>query len=202
MGMFADRMSSVQVSATLKVAAEAERLRRAGHSVVDFSAGEPDFPTPEHVKDAAKAAIDANFTRYTAAAGIPELREAICARYKRDYGVDITAAEVLLTVGGKQALFNTALALYNPGDEVITHAPYWPTIPEQVKLVGAVPVIVQTSSEDGFRVSAEAILGKITPKTKAIILNSPSNPTGALIEESVVATIADEAAAQRRRRLS
>jgi aspartate aminotransferase len=186
-------MSSVQVSATLKVAAEAERLRRAGHSVVDFSAGEPDFPTPEHVKDAAKAAIDANFTRYTAAAGIPELREAICARYKRQYGVEITAAEVLLTVGGKQALFNTALALYNPGDEVITHAPYWPTIPEQVKL-GAVPVIVQTGSEDGFRVSAEAILGKITPKTKAIILNSPSNPTGALIEESVVATIADEAA--------
>jgi aspartate aminotransferase len=194
MGMFADRMSSVQVSATLKVAAEAERLRRAGHSVVDFSAGEPDFPTPEHVKEAAKAAIDANFTRYTAAAGIPELREAICGRYKRDYGVDVTAAEVLLTFGGKQALFNTALALFNPGDEVITHAPYWPTIPEQVKLVGAVPVIVQTSSEDGFGVSAEAILGKITPKTKAILLNTPSNPTGALIEESVVAAIADEAA--------
>jgi aspartate aminotransferase len=187
-------MSSVQVSATLKVAAEAERLRRAGHSVVDFSAGEPDFPTPEHVKAAAKAAIDANFTRYTAAAGIPELREAICGRYKRDYGVDVTAAEVLLTFGGKQALFNTALALFNPGDEVITHAPYWPTIPEQVKLVGAVPVIVQTSSENGFSVSAEAILGKITPKTKAIILNTPSNPTGALIEESVVAAIADEAA--------
>jgi aspartate aminotransferase len=194
MGMFADRMSSVQVSATLKVAAEAERLRRAGHSVVDFSAGEPDFPTPEHVKAAAKAAIDANFTRYTAAAGIPELREAICARYKRDYGVDITSAEVLFTVGGKQALFNTALGLFNPGDEVITHAPYWPTIPEQVKLVGAEPVIVQTRSEDGFRVTAEAMLGRITPKTKAILLNSPSNPTGALIEESAVAAIADEAA--------
>jgi aspartate aminotransferase len=194
MGMYADRMSSVQVSATLKVAAEAERLRRAGHSVVDFSAGEPDFPTPEHVKAAAKASIDANFTRYTAAAGIPELREAICARYKRDYDVDVTAAEVLLTVGGKQALFNTALALFNPGDEVITHAPYWPTIPEQVKLVGAVPVIVQTNSADGFRVSAEAIIGAITPKTKAIILNSPSNPTGALIEEGAVSAIAEEAA--------
>jgi aspartate aminotransferase len=194
MGMFADRMSTVQVSATLKVAAEAERLRRAGHSVVDFSAGEPDFPTPEHVKAAAKDAIDANFTRYTAAAGIPELREAICARYKRDYGVDITPAEVLVTVGGKQALFNTALGLFNPGDEVITHAPYWPTIPEQVKLVGAQPVIVSTSSTDGFRITADAILSKVTPKTKAIILNSPSNPTGALIEESVVATIADEAA--------
>jgi aspartate aminotransferase len=108
--------------------------------------------------------------------------------------VDITAAEVLLTVGGKQALFNTALALYNPGDEVITHAPYWPTIPEQVKLVGAEPVIVSTSSTDGFRITADAILSKVTPKTKAIILNSPSNPTGALIEESVVASIAQEAA--------
>jgi len=194
MGMFADRMSQVSVSATLKVAAEAERLRRAGHSVVDFSAGEPDFPTPEHVKAAGKAAIDANFTRYTAAAGIPELREAICGRYKRDYGVDITAAEVLLTVGGKQALFNTALALFNPGDEVITHAPYWPTIPEQVKLVGAIPVIVPTSSTDGFRVSAEAVIAAITPKTKAIILNSPGNPTGALIDEPVVAAIAEEAA--------
>src|SRR4029079_3403284 len=113
MGMFADRMASVQVAAPRKVAAEAERLRRAGHSVVDFSAGEPDFPTPEHVKDAAKAAIDANFTRYTAAAGIPELREAICARYKRDYGVDITAAEVLLTVGGKQGIFTTPNGLDN-----------------------------------------------------------------------------------------
>ena len=123
--------------------------------MVDFSAGEPDFPTPEHVKAAGKAAIDANFTRYTVAPGIPELREAICARYKTDYGIDITPAEVLMTVGGKQALFNTALALFDPGDEVITHAPYWPTIPEQVKLVGAMPVIVPTSSEDGFAVHAD-----------------------------------------------
>ena len=195
MGMFADRMSSVQASATLKVAAEAERLRRAGHSVVDFSAGEPDFPTPEHVKDAAKAAIDANFTRYTAAPGIPELREAICARYKRDYGVDITPAEVLITVGGKQALFNTALALFDPGDEVITHAPYWPTIPEQVKLVGRraghrADAVRATAS----RCTPTAIIAAITPKTKAIIINSPCNPTGALIDESGVATIADAAA--------
>ena len=194
MGTFADRMSQVSVSATLKVAAEAERLRRAGHNVVDFSAGEPDFPTPEHVKEAAKAAIDANFTRYTAAAGMPELREAICARYKTDYGVDITPAEVLMTVGGKQALFNSALALVNPGDEVVTHAPYWPTIPEQVKLVGGVPIIVQTKSDEGFAVRAEAIIAAMTPRTKAVILNSPANPTGALIEESTVAAIAEEAA--------
>jgi aspartate aminotransferase len=189
-------MSGVSASATLRVAAEAERLRRAGHNVVDFSAGEPDFPTPEHVKAAGKAAIDANFTRYTVAAGIPELREAICARYKRDYGIDVTPAETLVTVGGKQALFNAALALFDPGDEVITHAPYWPTIPEQVKLVSARPVIVQTRAEEGFAVHADAIIGAITPRTKGIIVNSPCNPTGALVDESTVASIADAAAKQ------
>jgi aspartate aminotransferase len=192
--MFAQRLAQVSASATLKVAAEAERLRRAGFNVVDFSAGEPDFPTPEHVKNAGKAAIDANFTRYTVAPGIPELRDAVCQRYRHDYGVEITAAEVLMTVGGKQALFNAALALIDPGDEVITHAPYWPTIPEQVKLVGGKPVIVQTRSEDGFTLHADAVLAAITPKTKAIILNSPANPTGALVEEGTVAAIADAAA--------
>jgi len=191
--MFAQRLAQVSASATLKVAAEAERLRRAGVNVVDFSAGEPDFPTPEHVKAAGKAAIDANFTRYTAAAGIPELREAICARYKRDYGIDVTAAEVLVTAGGKQALFNSALALFDPGDEVITHAPYWPTIPEQVKLVGATPVIVPTRSTDGFSVHADAMIAAITPRTKAIIINSPCNPTGAPVDEATVAAITDAA---------
>jgi aspartate aminotransferase len=192
--MFAQRLAQVSASATLKAAAEAERLRRAGHKVVDFTAGEPDFPTPEHVKAAGKAAIDANFTRYTAAAGIPELREAICKRYKGQYGVDITAAEVLLTAGGKQALFNAALALFDPGDEVITHAPYWPTIPEQVKLVGAKPVIVQTSADEGFAVHADAVIAAMTPKTKAIIINSPCNPTGGLVDEATMAPIVDAAA--------
>jgi aspartate aminotransferase len=194
MSTFAARMASVQPSATLKVAAEAERLRRAGHPVVDFSAGEPDFPTPEHVKEAGKAAIDANFTRYTVVAGIPELREAVCKRYKTDYGIDITPTEVLCTVGGKQALFNTAMALFNEGDEVITHAPFWPTIPEQVKLVGAVPVIIQTKAEDAFAVHAEAVINAITPRTKAIILNSPGNPTGGLIPEATVRRIGEVAA--------
>jgi aspartate aminotransferase len=194
MSTFAARMASVQPSATLKVAAEAERLRRAGHPVVDFSAGEPDFPTPEHVKEAGKAAIDANFTRYTVVAGIPELREAVCKRYKTDYGIDITPTEVLCTVGGKQALFNTAMALFNEGDEVITHAPFWPTIPEQVKLVGAVPVIIQTKAEDAFAVHAEAVINAITPRTKAIILNSPGNPTGGLIPEPTVRRIGEVAA--------
>jgi len=192
--MFAERLAQVSESATMKVAAEAERLRRAGHDVVDFSVGEPDFPTPEHIKAAAKDALDKNFTRYTAVAGIPELREAICARYKADYGIGVTPAEVLMTFGGKQALFNTALALLNKGDEVITHAPFWPTIPEQVKLVEATPIIVPTTWQDSFAVHADKVLAAITPKTKAIILNSPGNPTGALIDESAVAAIADTAA--------
>ena len=192
--MFAERLAQVSESATMKVAAEAERLRRAGHDVVDFSVGEPDFPTPEHIKTAAKDALDKNFTRYTAVAGIPELREAICVRYKADYGISVTPAEVLMTFGGKQALFNTALALLNKSDEVITHAPFWPTIPEQVKLVEATPVIVHTSWEDSFAVHADKVLAAITPKTKAIILNTPNNPTGALIDEAAVAAIADAAA--------
>ena len=192
--MFAERLAQVSESATMKVAAEAERLRRAGHDVVDFSVGEPDFPTPEHIKAAAKDALDKNFTRYTAVAGIPELREAICARYKEDYGIGVTPAEVLMTFGGKQALFNAALALLNKGDEVITHAPFWPTIPEQVKLVEATPVIVHTDWQDSFAVHADKVLAAVTPKTKAIILNTPNNPTGALIDETAAAAIADAAA--------
>jgi aspartate aminotransferase len=192
--MFAQRLAQVAPSATLKAAAEAERLRRAGHKVIDFTAGEPDFPTPGHVKAAGKAAIDANFTRYTPAAGIPELREAICARYKGQYGVDITPAEVLLTAGGKQALFNAALALFDDGDEVITHAPYWPTIPEQVKLVGAKPVIVQTRADEGFALHPDAVIAAITPKTKAIIVNSPCNPTGGLVDEATLTPIVEAAA--------
>src|SRR5919106_1258330 len=171
--MFAQRLAQVAPSATLKAAAEAERLRRAGHKVIDFTAGGPPIPPPGHLHAAGTAATIANFTRYTPAAGIPELREAICVRYKNQYGADITAAEVLLTAGGKQALFNAALALFNEGDEVITHAPYWPTIPEQVKLVSARPVIVQTRAEDGFAIRSAPILNAITARTRGIIINSP-----------------------------
>jgi aspartate aminotransferase len=192
----AQRLANVTGSATMKVAAEADRLKRAGHQIVDFGAGEPDFPTPQHVKDAAKAAIDANFSRYTNAMGIPELREAVAAQYTRDYGIDVTMAEVVLTNGGKQALFNTALALFNPGDEVITHAPYWPTIPEQIKIAQATPVIVQTKPDDGFTVHPEKIVAAITPKTKAIIVNSPCNPTGSLTDVAAMTPIVDAAAAR------
>jgi aspartate aminotransferase len=194
--MLADRLSRIAASATLAVAAEADRLRRAGVDVVDLGAGEPDFDTPAHVKAAAIAAINANFTRYTPAVGILELREAVCTRYRDDYGVQIPASEVMITAGGKQSLFNTALVLFNPDDDIVTHAPCWPTIPEQIKLAGARPVLVRTRSEDGFTLHAADVIAALTPRTKAIILNSPANPTGALIGEDTVRAIADAAAAR------
>jgi aspartate aminotransferase len=195
--MLADRLSNITGSATLAVAAEADRLRRAGVDVVDFGAGEPDFNTPEHVKAAGIEAIRANFTRYTPAAGILELRQAVCGRYRADYDVDITPAEVLITAGGKQSLFNVALALLNPGDEVITHTPCWPTIPEQIKLAGAKPVMVRTYSDEGFAIDPEKVISAINARTKAIILNSPANPTGALISEAATRAIVDAAAQHR-----
>lgn len=191
---FAARMRQVAPSATLKVTAEADRMRRRGIDVVDLGAGEPDFPTPEHVKAAAHQALDQNFTKYTPSAGIAELRQAICQRYQLDCGVGFKPEEVIVTAGGKQALYNTALVLFDHGDEVVTHAPYWPTIPEQIKLAGAEPVIVQTSPEDAFAIHAEAMIAAITPRTKAILINSPSNPAGALISEEGLAAVATEAA--------
>jgi aspartate aminotransferase len=194
--MLADRLKNVTGSATLKVAAEADRLRRAGVDVIDLGAGEPDFDTPQHVKEAGIEAIRQNFTRYTPAAGVQELRQAVCARYRTDYGVDTTPAEVLITAGGKQSLFNAAVALFDPGDQVITHAPCWPTIPEQIKLLGATPLLVRTHPEDGFTLHADSVISAITPRTKAIVLNSPTNPTGGLISEETAAEIADAASAR------
>jgi aspartate aminotransferase len=191
--MLAERMSRVSTSPTMKVAGEAAKLKRLGVDVVDFGAGEPDFPTPAPAKEAAKKAIDQNFTKYTPAAGIVDLKEAICARYKADYGVSFGEAETIVTAGGKQALYNSAMVLFNAGDEVITHAPYWPTIPEQIKLADATPVIVQTKAEEGFAVRPEVVIAAITPHTKAIIINSPANPTGAVITEESLAAIADAA---------
>jgi aspartate aminotransferase len=193
---FASRMSRVQVSPTLRVAAEADRLRRQGVDVVDLGAGEPDFATPEHVKQAAHDALNANFTKYTPSAGVMELRSAVAQRYKIDYGVDIKPEEVIITAGAKQALYNSAMALFDAGDEVITHAPDWPSIPDQIKLADARPVIVQTHMEDGFTIHAQPIIDAITPRTRAILVNSPCNPTGALISEAEMAKIADAAKAR------
>ena len=191
--MLASRVSRVSSSPTLAVLVEAERLRRQGVDVVDFGAGEPDFPTPSHVKGAAHEAIDGNFTRYTTNAGIDELKRAIVARYRTDYGVEYKTSEVIVSAGGKQALYNAALALFGPGDEVITHAPGWPTLAEQIKLADAIPVVVRTHAEDGFRLHPGRVTDAITPRTRGIVLNSPGNPTGALIGEDDLAAIAETA---------
>jgi aspartate aminotransferase len=180
----------------MKVTAAVDRLRRDGVEVIDFGAGEPDFATSAAVNAAAKQAIDQDFTKYTPVAGTAELRRAICDRYRADYGVEYQENEVITSAGGKQALYNTALTLFGPGDEVILHAPYWPTLAEQVKLAEATPVVVRTTAADGFAITAAAILGAVTPRTRGILLNSPCNPTGALISETELTTIAREAASR------
>jgi aspartate aminotransferase len=196
MARLAERTSRIATSATMAVGAAVDKLRRSGVEVIDFGAGEPDFGTPEAIKAAAHRALDAEFTKYTPVPGIAELRRAVCARYKTDYGVEYAESQVILTAGGKQALYNTALALFGPGDEVITHQPYWPTIVEQVKLADATPVAIETRPEDGFTIHAEKILRAITPRTRGIIVNSPCNPTGALIAEPDLAAIAEAAGKQ------
>jgi len=196
MSQLAERTKRIAGSPTMKVTAMVDELRRSGVDVIDFGAGEPDFPTPDLVKGAAHKAIDANFTKYTPNAGISDLRKAICDRYRTDYGVDYTEAEVIVSAGGKQALYNTALALFGPGDEVITHSPYWPTLTEQVKLAGATPVLARTVPEDGFTIRAAALIEKVTARTRGIIINSPCNPTGALVSEQEMATLAEFAAAR------
>jgi aspartate aminotransferase len=196
MTKLADRTSRISSSPTMKVTATVDRLRREGVEVIDFGAGEPDFPTPGPVKAAAHEAIDRDFTRYTPPSGIVELKRAICERYRTDYGADYKESEVIVTAGGKQALCNAALALFGPGDEVITHTPHWPTLAEQVKLAEASPVLVRTYPEDGFEIRSRAILDRVTPRTRGIIINSPSNPTGALISERELSAIADAAVRQ------
>ncbi|MCC7417500.1 MAG: pyridoxal phosphate-dependent aminotransferase [Acidobacteria bacterium] len=190
----AERMMRMAGSPTMKVTAAVDRLRRSGVEVIDFGAGEPDFDTPEPIKAAAHQALRAGFTRYTPVGGAIELRQAIAARYEADYGIDLGDAEVMATAGGKQALYNAALALFGPGDEVIVHAPAWPSIPEQVRLAEATPVLVPGDPSDGFAIRASALLERITPRTRGIVINSPCNPTGALIAEAELAAVADEAA--------
>jgi len=192
----ADRMSLVATSPTMKVAAEAERLRRAGADIVDLGVGEPDFPTPAHVKSAAITAIERNLTRYTSNAGVLELKQAVCERMRTDYQVALAPDEVIITAGGKQALYNAALAILQDGDEAITHAPGWPTLVEQIRLAGATPIVVRTHPDDGFRLHAESVVGAFTTRTRAVVLNSPCNPTGALVTERDLAAIADAAAAR------
>src|SRR5436190_9403968 len=194
MTRLAERTSRIASSPTMKVTATVDRTRREGYEFNDLGAGEPDFGTPQSINAAARSAIDQDFTKYTPVPGTIELRRALCERYRLDYGVEYKESEVIFSAGGKQALFNTALALFGPGDEVITHAPYWPTLTEQVKLAEATPVLVNTSADDGFAIHAKTLLAAVTPRTRAIIINSPCNPTGALISEGELAIVAQEAA--------
>jgi aspartate aminotransferase len=177
----ASRISTISVSSTMKVAAEADRLRREGVDVVDFGAGEPDFPTPDNIKRAAIDALAANFTKYTAAGGTPELKQAICERHKADFGTGYSAAECMVTVGGKHAIFNLIQALVNPGDEVIIPVPYWVTYKDVVNYAGGTCIFVDTEERAGFEVTAAMIERHLTPRTKLVIINSPSNPSGAVL---------------------
>ncbi len=179
----ADRLDRVGTSQTQQVLVAVQRLRREGVHVIDLGAGEPDFQTPDHIKSAAAAAIRDDFTKYTAGAGIIELREAIASHYADRYGVSCPTTGIVVTAGGKQALYNTAIALFGPGDEVITHVPGWPSIVEQILLAGAEPVVVRTSAEDGFKLLAKPILEAVTPRTRGVIITSPGNPTGAIMSE-------------------
>ena len=175
------RVRSLEVSPTVAMAQRAGALKAKGVRVLDFSVGEPDQPTPAHVAAAGKAAIDAGRTKYTPAAGLPELRAAVVERYTRDFGVSFAPEEAAITVGGKQALFLLGQTLLDKGDEVIVPAPCWPTFPETVRLAGGVPVFVRTTEKEGFRIQAKQIARAVTKKTRAVVLNTPSNPTGAII---------------------
>jgi len=180
----AQRISSISVSSTLKVSADADRLRREGADVVDFGAGEPDFPTPQNIKQAAVDAISANFTKYTNAGGTPELRAAICERHKQDFGTNYTSAECMVTVGGKHAIFNLIQALVDPGDEVIIPAPYWVTYKDVVNYAGGHCVFVDTDEANGFEVTADMIEPHLSERTKLVIINSPNNPSGSVISDT------------------
>jgi aspartate/methionine/tyrosine aminotransferase len=184
------RIAAIQESATLAVDAKAKALQAAGENVIGFGAGEPDFPTPAHIVEAAVAAArNPRFHRYSPTPGLPELREAIAQKTKRDSGVDCAAANVVVTNGGKHAVYNTFQVLCNEGDEVLLPAPYWTSYPETIAIAGGVPVVLRTSEREGFRVTVEQLDAAVTPRTKALLFVSPSNPTGAVYPPAEVEAI-------------
>jgi aspartate/methionine/tyrosine aminotransferase len=177
--MVSKRLASIGASETLRISAKAKELAAQGIDVIDLSVGEPDFPTPENVKAAGKRAIDQNITRYTPSPGLPELRKAVAEKLKRDNGVDYQPEEIIVSSGAKQSLYHLFMAILNEGEEVIVPAPYWVSYPHQVRLAQGKPVVIEAREEDGFRLRPDALKAAITPATKAVIINSPSNPTGA-----------------------
>jgi len=174
-----DRISRIGASATMAITQTAREMRANGRDVISLSAGEPDFDTPEHIRRAAIEAMNKGETRYTAVDGVPELKSAIIDKFKRDNGLSYTAAQITVAPGGKPVLFNALAVTIGAGDEVIIPAPCWVSYPAMVKLCGAAPIIVPCHAETGFKLTAEALEAVITPKTKWLMLNSPSNPTGA-----------------------
>lgn len=187
------RIQAIQPSPTLAVTAQAKALQREGIDVCSFAAGEPDFPTPPHICEAARSAISDGYTRYTAAPGLPVVREALARFLGERYGLDYAADEVILTVGGKHALFNIFQCLLDDGDEVLIPAPFWVSYPAQVRLAGGIPVLVSATSDAGYKVTATQLEAALTSKTKALIINSPCNPTGAAYTEEELLSLADVA---------
>lgn len=176
--VLANRVQKVKPSPTLAVAAKATQLRAQGHDVINLGTGEPDFDTPTYIKEAAINAINQGFTKYTAVDGIPELKEAIKNKFKKDNGLDYQSNQILVSVGGKQSCYNLCQALLNPGDEVIIPAPYWVSYPDMVLLADGVPVIISTTPAQRYKINAQQLEEAITPKTRLLFLNSPSNPSG------------------------
>jgi aspartate aminotransferase len=187
----AERVGQVTPSMTLAIAAKAKAMKAEGIDVCSFSAGEPDFDTPDHIKAAAAKALDAGKTKYGPVAGDPNLRERIANKLKTDNGLDYKAENVIVTNGGKHSLYNLMMALINPGDEVIIPAPYWLSYPEMVRLAGGVPVIVTATGENGYKITPEQLREAVTPKTKLLVFNSPSNPTGMVYSPAEVKAIAE-----------
>jgi len=189
--MLADRIKALAPSPTLAIQAKAKAMRAQGIDVISFGAGEPDFDTPERIKEAAIRAIRKGHTKYTDASGIVELREAVCRKLKRDNGLDYEPADVLISVGAKHTLYNAVVALLNPGDEVLIPGPYWVSYPEQVKLVDGVPVAVPTEEADGFQVDPGRLAAAVTPCTRAVVINSPNNPTGAVFSPAALRAVGE-----------
>ena len=189
--MLANRLKTLQPSATLAMQARAKAMRAQGINVISFGAGEPDFDTPHRIKDAAIRALESGQTKYTEVGGIPELRAAICHKLKRDLGLGYTSEEVTVSCGAKHTLFNIVMALVNPGDEVMIPSPFWVSYPEQVRLLGGVPVSVETLESTGFDLDPAAVRRAVTAKTKILVLNSPGNPTGAVFSAAALRQVGE-----------
>jgi len=185
-----DRVQNIKPSPTLAVTNRAAELRAAGKDIIGLGAGEPDFDTPKHIKDAAIKALESGFTKYTAVDGTPSLKKAIIDKFKRDNGLSYEPNQILVSCGGKQSFFNMALALLNAGDEVVIPAPYWVSYPDMVRIAEGTPVIVETEQANRFKITAEQLEAAITPKTKLVVLNSPSNPSGVAYTEAELKALA------------